>query len=139
MDQGLACGPRDESHDDVHVEDIGELVALLGETPDVLSESLTGVLPAVLEVPQVTRVHVGALEVADEDAPEVGLVVDAIGGEVHDPCPCTLTEEQRHVLDDEKLVVHATSLAREAEALEPHDGFESLEYLTMLGGVRKLA
>jgi hypothetical protein len=53
--------------DHVGVCDVGELGALLGEWPDEVSERLIGLLPAALEVPGVSRTHVCALEVSDED------------------------------------------------------------------------
>jgi hypothetical protein len=41
MYQGLAGGPRLESPNDVDIGDIGQLIALPGEAPDVLMESLS--------------------------------------------------------------------------------------------------
>jgi hypothetical protein len=40
MDQGLTGGPGPEILDDVSVGDVGQLIALLGEVPDILAESL---------------------------------------------------------------------------------------------------
>jgi len=65
--QLLAGGTADEGSDDVEVCDVGELGALLGESPDEVSEGLIGLLPAGPEVPGVSRAHVCALEVPDED------------------------------------------------------------------------
>ena len=51
MDQGLTGGPRQESSYDVGVGDVGQLVALSGDAPDVPMKSLPGLLSAVLEIP----------------------------------------------------------------------------------------
>ena len=51
VDERLAGHAVDEGVDDVGVSDVGELIALLGETLDVLLEGLIGPLPTVLDVP----------------------------------------------------------------------------------------
>jgi hypothetical protein len=51
MDERLAGRATDEGIDDVGVSDVGELVVLLGETLDVLSEGLIGPLLVVAEIP----------------------------------------------------------------------------------------
>ena len=63
----LAGGTGDEFSDDVGVCDVGELGALLGETPNEVSEGFIGLLPAAPEVLGVSRTHICALEVPDED------------------------------------------------------------------------
>ena len=67
MNQGLAGHPGQEGSYHVSVGDVRELIALLGEAPDVPTEGLTGLLTAVLEVPWVPRTFVHALEVSHED------------------------------------------------------------------------
>ena len=57
----------------------------------------------------------GALKVANEDALEVSPVVNAIGGEVLDPCPRTLCVEVEHAVDDEKVVARAEQLLHELD------------------------
>jgi hypothetical protein len=47
----FAGGTREEGHDDVRVSDVGELGALLGETPDVIPEGFTRLLFAASEIP----------------------------------------------------------------------------------------
>jgi len=51
-------------------------------------------------------VRVCALEVLYEDALEVSPQVDAIRGEVLEPCSSTFREVELQVLDDEEVVVH---------------------------------
>ena len=51
MDQGLAGGPRQESSYDVGIDDVGQLVALPGEAPDVPMKGFSGLLSAVFEIP----------------------------------------------------------------------------------------
>jgi len=63
----FAGGASDECLDDIGVGDVGELGALLGETPDEVSERLVRLLAAAPEVPGVPGAHVCALEVPGED------------------------------------------------------------------------
>jgi hypothetical protein len=49
--QPLASGAGDERPDDIRVCDVGELGALLGETPDEVSERLIRLLPATPDIP----------------------------------------------------------------------------------------
>jgi hypothetical protein len=51
LDQLFAGGTREEGHDDVRVGDVGELGALLGETPDVIPEGFTRLLFVALKIP----------------------------------------------------------------------------------------
>ena len=67
VDEHLVGHAIDEGVDDVGVGDVGELIALLGKMLDVLPEGLVGPLPVVAEVPQVPRLSVRTLEVANED------------------------------------------------------------------------
>ena len=67
MNQGHTGGPRQESSYDVGVGDVGQLVALPREAPDVVMMSFPRLLSAVFEIPWVPRTHVGALEVSHED------------------------------------------------------------------------
>ena len=67
VNQILAGGLGQESSYNVGIGDVRELVALPGEAPDVPTEGISGLLPIVLEVPQVSRVLVCALEVSHED------------------------------------------------------------------------
>jgi len=69
MDQGLAGGSRQEGSYHVGIGDVRELVALLGEAPNVRAEGFVGLLATVLEVPGVPRTFVHALEVPHKDLP----------------------------------------------------------------------
>ena len=66
MDECLIGHATYEGVDDVGVGDVGVLVALLGETLDVLLEGLIRPLSAVVEVPRVLGPSVHTLQVADE-------------------------------------------------------------------------
>jgi hypothetical protein len=59
------AGP--ERRDDIGIANLGELVPLSGETPDVISQGFTLLLPATLQIPRVSQPHVCALKVAGED------------------------------------------------------------------------
>ena len=67
MNQGLVGGPGQEGSYNVGVGDVGQLVALLGEVPDVLTKSFIGLLSVVFEIPWVPRTRICALEVFHED------------------------------------------------------------------------
>ena len=67
VNQGLVGGLGQESSYDVSVDDVGQLVALPGEAPDVPTKSFPGFLLAVFEIPWVPRTRVCALKVSHED------------------------------------------------------------------------
>ena len=67
MEQGLVGGPRQEGSYDVDVSDVGQLVALSGEAPNVSTKVFSGLLSAVFEIPWVPRMVGCALEVSHED------------------------------------------------------------------------
>ena len=67
MDQGLIGGPRQESSYYVSVGNVGQLVALPGEAPDVPTKSFPELLSVVLEIPGDPRTCICALEVFHED------------------------------------------------------------------------
>jgi len=93
----FASGARNEGSDDVGVRDVGELGALLGESPDEISEGLIWLLPATPEVPGVPWAHVCALKVPNEDPNQVGPVVDHALRKVLKP----------RLADDEQVVIRS--------------------------------
>jgi len=105
--QLLAGGTRDEGSDDVGVRDVGELGALLGESPDEVSEGLIRLLPTIPEVPGVPRAHICALEVRDEDPDQVGPLVDHAVRKVLEPCSGRIGQMQWEVADDEQVIVRS--------------------------------
>jgi hypothetical protein len=84
-DQLFAGGAREEGHNHVGVDDVRELGALPGETPDVIPEGFTRLLLVASEVPRVAGVHVGPLEVSLEHPHEVVLVVDLSRWQIIEP------------------------------------------------------
>jgi len=105
--QLLAGGTGDKGSDNVGVRDVGELGALLGESPDEVSEGLIGLLPTTPEVLGVPRAHICALEVPDEDPDQVGPVVDHVVRKVLEPRPGRIGQMQWEVADDEQVVVRS--------------------------------
>ena len=67
MNQELVDGLGQESSYDIGFGDIGRLVVLLGEAPDVPTKGFSGLLSIVFEIPWVPRTRVCALEVFHED------------------------------------------------------------------------
>jgi hypothetical protein len=66
-----------------------------------------------MQLPLIAAAHVRALEVADEDPTQVGLVVDLVARQVLEPHTCRVTEVERQVLDHEEIVGRTTDVERE--------------------------
>jgi hypothetical protein len=66
-----AGGAGKERVDDIRVGDVGQLGALLRESPDVFPKRLSRLLPAASEVPGIPGAHVHPLEVAGEGLDQV--------------------------------------------------------------------
>jgi hypothetical protein len=79
MDELFVVGSHEERPDDIGVGHIGQLGALSGEAPNVLTESFIRLLVVAPEIPRVTRAYISTLEVPLENLYEVGPVVDATG------------------------------------------------------------
>ena len=79
MDQRLAGSPGQEGSYYVGIGNVGELVTLSGEAPNVPTEGFIGLLAAVLEVPWVSRAFVRALEVAHEDVHQIRPTLNGVG------------------------------------------------------------
>ena len=79
MNQRLTGSPGQEGSYNVGVGDISELVALLGEAPDVPTEGFTSLLVAILEVPWVPWALVCALEVPHKDLLKIRPTLDGVG------------------------------------------------------------
>ena len=120
MDQGLAVCPREESADDVCVNNIREGVTSLGKPVDVIPQGFAGLLLAALEVPGVSRADVRPLEILDEDPLEVRLVTDTIVWKEFEPCPNMLPYANGKILDDEKVIIHSSGSTGEPEVFEPN-------------------
>jgi hypothetical protein len=86
LDKPLASGPREESHDDIGVGDVGKLGALFRETPDIVTERLVRLLFTTLKVPRVAGAHVGPLEVPFEHSHQIIPVMDPSRWEILEPC-----------------------------------------------------
>jgi hypothetical protein len=79
-------------------------------------------LLAVAQLPLLARVRVRALEVANENLPQVGLVLDLVAGQVLKPRTCGIAEVERQVLDHEEIVSRSPGMARKSVVLEPYAG-----------------
>ena len=79
MNQRLAGSLGQEGSYNVSVDDVRELVALLGEALDVPTEVFTGFLAAVLEVPWVPKALVCALEVSHKDLLQIHPTLYSVG------------------------------------------------------------
>ena len=97
----------EEGVDDLDVGDAGELGALLGEAPHVVTQGFAGLLTTPFEVPGVPRAHVRALEIAHEDVDQVGPVVDLARRQVLKPRSCGVSKMERKVADDGRVLRRA--------------------------------
>jgi hypothetical protein len=111
--------PASKRADDVRVGDVGQLGALLRESPDVVPERLSRQLAAASEIPGVPRAHVRALEVAGESLDQVVLVGDLPRRQMLQLGSSGVGEEQGEVADDEVVVVRSTLLAGQTVVREP--------------------
>jgi hypothetical protein len=117
--QVTAGGAGEERADDIRVGDVGQLGALLRESPDVVPERLPRLLATASEIPGVPRAHVRALEVADEGLDQVVPVGDLPRRQMLQPGPSGVGEEQGEVTDDEVVIVRSTQLAGQPIVREP--------------------
>ena len=80
----------------------------MGEPADVISQRLTGLLLAALEVPGVTRADICPLEISDEDPLKIRPVVDAIGWKEFEPCSNMFPHADGEVLNDEVIIIYSS-------------------------------
>jgi hypothetical protein len=92
--QVAAGGAGEERADDIRVGDVGQIGALLRESPDVVPERLSRLLAAASEIPGVPRAHVRALEVAGEGLDQVIPVGDLPRRQMLQPGSSGVGEEQ---------------------------------------------
>jgi hypothetical protein len=74
--QVTAGGAGEERADDIRIGDVGQLDALLWESPDIVPKRLSRLLVVASEIPGVPWAHVRALEVVGEGLDQVVLVGD---------------------------------------------------------------
>jgi hypothetical protein len=117
--QVVAGGASKERADDIRVGDVGQLGALLRESPDVVPERLSRLLPAASEVLGIPGAHVRALEIAGEGLDQVTPVGDLPRRQVLQPGASGVREDQGEVADDEVVVVRSTQLAGQAVVRKP--------------------
>ena len=122
MNQRIVGGPGQEGSYNVGVGDVGQLIALLGEVPDVLTKSFLGLLSVVFEIPWVPRTRVGALEVSHENLLQVRPTLNPVGRKVLQPCLGRIGQEQWEVADNEIVTICSTSMASKLIILEPQSG-----------------
>jgi hypothetical protein len=88
MDKHLAGCAAGEGIDHVGIDDVWELIVLLGEVLDVLPEGLVSPLHAIMQVPFVFKPGVRTLEVTNEDGAEITPTTDAARLELLEPSSC---------------------------------------------------
>jgi hypothetical protein len=121
MHYGLAAFAGPECWDDVGVTDLGEFIALLGESSDVILEEFAWILPATLQILAAARPHVCALEVVDEDLLEILPAINRLSRQVVKPGPSHVGQINGEELDNEEFIILCTHPACEAVVLQPND------------------
>jgi hypothetical protein len=134
--QVAAGGAGEERADDIRVGDVGQLGALLRESPDVVPERLSRLPVAASEIPGVPRAHVRALEVAGEGLDQVILVGDLPRRQMLQLGSSGVREEQGEVADDEVVIVRSTQVAGQPVVHEPQFRPRLPEYFVIVVGVR---
>jgi hypothetical protein len=117
--QVATSGAGEESADDIRVDDVGQLGALLRKSPDVVPQGLSRLLAAASDIPGVPRAHVCALEVAGEGFDQIVPVGDLRRRQMLQPGSGGVGEEQGKVADDEVVIVRPTQLAGQPVVREP--------------------
>jgi hypothetical protein len=112
-------GAGEERADDIRVGDVGQLGALLRESPDVVLERLPRLLAAASEILGVPTAHVRVLEVAGKGLDQVVPVGDLPRRQVLQPGSSGVGEEQGEVADDEIVIVRSTQVAAQPVVREP--------------------
>jgi hypothetical protein len=87
MHQGLAVHTRLEHQDDVDIADLGELMTLSGEAPDVILQGFFLLMSATHQIPRVAKPHVGASEVSGEDLLEILTIIERVSRQVIELSP----------------------------------------------------
>ena len=72
------------------------------------------------EILGISRAHIGALIVPYKDVLEVCPCVDAICGEMPEPCSGAFCHVKWQVLDDEEIIVCPTYSIGKAEVFQPY-------------------
>jgi hypothetical protein len=124
MHQALVVHAVPECRDDVGVTDLWELVALLGETPDVIPLGFTLLLLAILQILGAAQLHVCALKVTGEDLLQNLLAIDQVSGQVIEPGPGRVSQVNGEELDDEEVVIRPACPARKAVVHQPNVGVD---------------
>jgi hypothetical protein len=112
-------------------------MALSGETPNVILEGFTLLLPATLQILRIARPHVCAIKVADEDLLDILPGVDRVSGHVIKPGPIHVDQLNGEELVDEEVIIPPTSLACEAIVLQEDAEIFLPSLSTMLFGAQK--
>jgi hypothetical protein len=87
MHQGSTVHVGPEHQEDVDITDPGELMALLGEAPDVIPQGFALLLSATVQIPRIVGPHVRALEVSSEDLLEILSSINRASRQVIEPSP----------------------------------------------------
>jgi hypothetical protein len=95
-------------------------MSLPGESPNIILEGVTQLLPATLQILGVVGLHVCALEVASEDLLEILLAINHVSRQVVQPSSSPIGQVNGEELDDEEVIIHPACPARDVLVLQPN-------------------
>jgi hypothetical protein len=120
--QGWVVCARPECQDDINAANLGELVTLSGEVPDVIPQGFPLLLPATLQILGIVEPHACALKVAGDDLLEILPIIDWVFGQVIESISGHVGQVDGEELDDEELIVRPACPARYVVVLQPDTG-----------------
>jgi hypothetical protein len=106
--QVAASGVGEERADDIRVDDVRQLGALLQKLPDVVLQGFPWLLAAASEIPGVPRAHVCSLEVSSEGFDQIVLDGNLCRRQMLQPGSGGVGEEQGEVADDKVVIIRST-------------------------------
>jgi hypothetical protein len=105
MHQGSIGHARPERRYNVGVADLGEFMAFLRKTSDVVPYGLPLFLPATLQIRGVFGPHICVLEIAGKNLLEILLAIDRVSGQVIEPSSGRVSQIDGEKLNDKQVAI----------------------------------
>jgi hypothetical protein len=117
MHRGSAGHTGPECRYNIGIAYLGEFMALLGKTLDIVLQELPLFLPTTLQIPGVVGLHVHTQEIAGKDLLKIFLAVDQVSGQVIKPGSGGVGQVDGEELNDEQVTICLACPPREAVVL----------------------
>jgi hypothetical protein len=79
-------------------------------------------LPSALQILEVSRTHVRALEVIDEDLSDILPAIDDVSRQMIQPDPGGIRQVDQEEMDDERVIIRSARVSCEVVILQPDAG-----------------